>query len=285
MQEKNQDAFVVDENDNNGLILNNQYIPEEVLASVLYHVDHKSLVKCMLVCKRWNYLIRNYVWRKKSETIVGRLLPADDEHLPWSLHYLICKPHGPFERNLVRNHSGSEGLKKHWRIIRNQGNKWSVEEPPVGVPGLPESETLFQEKKICFVTSFDYCSKTQTIDLIKEGLTAHIMDEVQPHIQFSEWYSARWDCRACYECSVTLLKDDDEVVVAFEFNDILEGEKQNVWLQVNHIFENYGKGVRKIRLWHQGKDRQFWYGHYGSKMAGSCIKVKIPLLQDEKKKG
>lgn len=186
MQEKiNKESFVLDENDNNGLILNNLYIPEEVLASVLYYVDHKSLVKCMSVCKRWNQLIRNYVWRKKSETIVGRLLPADDEHLPWSLHYLICKPHGPFERNLVKNHSGSEGLKKHWHIIRNQGNQWAIEEPPCGVPALPETEPLFHERKTCFVTSYHYCSKTQTINLIKEGLTPHILDEVQPPIQVS----------------------------------------------------------------------------------------------------
>lgn len=179
LQEKDMESFVLDENDNNGLLFNDHYIPEEVLAGILYHVDRESLVRCMSVCKRWNLLIRDYVWRKKSETILGRLLSVN-ENMPWALHYLICIPNGPFARNLIKNHSGEDGPKRHWTILRNKGNRWDVEEPPVGVIPLPEDEPLFHAKKICFVTSYDYCSKTQTIDLLNEGFSSHILDEVQP---------------------------------------------------------------------------------------------------------
>lgn len=46
--------------------------------------------------------------------------------------------------------------------------------------------------------------------------------------------------------------------------------------QVSHVFENYGSGLRTITFLHGGKDRLFWAGHYGSKIAGACVYVKIP---------
>lgn len=46
--------------------------------------------------------------------------------------------------------------------------------------------------------------------------------------------------------------------------------------QVKHEFKNYGRGLRKIRFADGGRDRQHWAGHYGSKMAGAHVKVKIP---------
>ncbi|XP_033223607.1 F-box only protein 6-like [Belonocnema kinseyi] len=180
-KEISEERVPYDENDDNGLILNNHYIPEEVLANILRYVHYKTLAKCMLVCKRWNELIQSYVWRKKSKAILGQLLPAD-EKIHWSLYYIICKDNSPFGRNLIKNHSGSEGLKKHWKILRNDGDKWAVEEPPLGVPPLPETEPLFAERQTCFVTSYVNCCKMQTVDLLAEGLTSQILDNLQPPI-------------------------------------------------------------------------------------------------------
>lgn len=50
----------------------------------------------------------------------------------------------------------------------------------------------------------------------------------------------------------------------------------NLHFQVQHTFENYGRGLRKISFQHGGKDEQFWAGHYGSKMARACVKAQIP---------
>lgn len=47
-------------------------------------------------------------------------------------------------------------------------------------------------------------------------------------------------------------------------------------LQVSHVFEDYKPGLRKIYFCHSGMDQSFWAGHYGSKMAGACIYVKVP---------
>ena len=180
VQNKNE-RVPFDENDNNGLILSDEYIPEEVLANILVHVHYKTLAKCMLVCKRWNDLIRNYVWRKKCELILNRSVQLNDQ-IPWTLYCLICKPDNPFERNLIMNHSGNEGVKKHWKILRNSGSEWAVEKPPKGVPPLPETEPIFKDSQVCFVTSFEFCSKVQEVDLIAEGFTSQILDDIQPPI-------------------------------------------------------------------------------------------------------
>lgn len=47
-------------------------------------------------------------------------------------------------------------------------------------------------------------------------------------------------------------------------------------LQYEHEFKNYGKGLRKIKFSHGGQDSRCWSGHYGSKMSGACIKLKLP---------
>lgn len=48
---------------------------------------------------------------------------------------------------------------------------------------------------------------------------------------------------------------------------------------MSHEFKNYGPGLRKISFYHGGADKLFWAGHYGSKMAGACVYVKIPTGQ------
>ncbi|XP_015599833.1 F-box only protein 6 isoform X2 [Cephus cinctus] len=266
-----------DENDNNGLTITNQYIPEELLSEILCYVPYKTLLNCQLVCKRWKILIQEYVWRKKAEMIIQHSLPPI-KNMPWSVYYDICKKR-PFERNLLKNHSGKEDINRHWKIWSNGGDHWIVECPPLNVPPLP-SDPVFEGGQHCFVTSYRNCTKEQTIDLGNEGLTPYLMDKLQPPIVISEWYSCRWDCPAIYECTVELLGDSHDLIDSFQFHDIIEGDRQNQWHRISHEFKNYGPHVKQISFRHGGKDKSFWAGHYGSKMAGACVIVKIPEMQN-----
>lgn len=45
---------------------------------------------------------------------------------------------------------------------------------------------------------------------------------------------------------------------------------------MEHEFRNYGPGLRKVTFTHGGIDKRFWRGHFGSKMAGACVKVDLP---------
>lgn len=170
---------VFDEKVENGLIVSGTYLPEELLAEILCYVDYSSLSKCRLVCKRWKDLTETYVWRKKAEISLGRSLLFRTE-VPWYFYYLICVKK-PFERNLIKNHSGEEGTESHWDTV-TQGENWKVENPPIGVPLLPNNEPVLEGKQYCFVTSFRLCIKRQVIRLEEEGLLPCILDELQPPI-------------------------------------------------------------------------------------------------------
>ncbi|XP_057318516.1 uncharacterized protein LOC130663360 isoform X1 [Microplitis mediator] len=260
------------ESDSNQILLINKCIPEELLGELLCYVDYKSLLNCQLVCKRWKELIQKYVWRKKAELNVGHTLQCLSG-MPWTAYYKICKKN-PFDRNLIKNNSGQEGLDKHWVITRQGGDNWLVESPPSGVPPLPD-DPIFEGKSSCFVTSYHLCKKQQTVDLIDEGLSPVLLDTLQPPIQVGEWFSSRWDCPAKYECMVSLLDKDDKELKLYRFRENLKDDKQMEWLHFNYEFTNYGPGVRKVVFKHGGKDSLYWAGHYGSKMAGASVIVKL----------
>ncbi|XP_046751689.1 F-box only protein 6-like [Diprion similis] len=263
-----------DANSDNGLIITDKYLPEELLSEILFYVDPKTMLNCHLVCKRWYSILRTYVWRKKAEAIMGKRLHFDGE-FSWFLYYVICNKN-PIGKNLLKNHSGKDGRKKFWRILRDGGQQWNVECPPTGVPELPSSEPFFKNEQYCFVTSFRDCTKEQTVNLVSNGLPPKFLDQFQPPIMISEWYSCRWDCPAAYKCSAHLKNESGKVLDEFHFENILVGELQNTWFQVQHEFTNYGPGLRKVTFLHEGVDRKFWAGHYGSKMAGACVKVNLP---------
>lgn len=167
-----------DEEDDNGLVLCDKYLPIEVLMEIFCHADCKTLLRCQLVCKRWRMLMRD-VWHKKTERALAKPFPWNDK-MPWSVFYLACTKK-PYEMNLVRNHSGAERM-NHWEIMSNGGDHWKVEEPPVGVPELPQTEPMFNDRQICFVTSFADCSKIQNISLTSAGIHPYILDLYQPPI-------------------------------------------------------------------------------------------------------
>ncbi|XP_016836827.1 F-box only protein 6 isoform X1 [Nasonia vitripennis] len=283
-----------DEDSSNGLFIEEKYIPEEILSLILCYVDHKTLLACQLVCKQWQFIMQDFVWHKIAELRLGRVIPKN-KSVPWQLYYFSCTK--PFEKNLIKNHSGELGLNAHWTVTASGGNGWKVEAPPHGVPPLPD-DPVFEDKVYCFVTSFYVnpssrhaqnvdilsCHKFQIVDLIKEGFAEYLLDNFQPKIKVSEWIASRWDCSATYGCDFQLIgvKNKKKVRV-FDFKRMItelkaENNTQNEWIKVEYTFEGYGKGLRKIKFMHGGQDRRFWRGHYGSKMAGACVKVENPLF-------
>lgn len=278
--------------DDNGLILSGVYLPIELIQRLLYYIDEKTLLNCHLVCKQWNEIMVNYVWRKKAEMKMGYMF-STKTILKSRDFYSICA-NNLFGRNLLKNHSGAEGF-KYWKtytdyfftndhhlrfgifeypqpnLIRpefledddvdssddevdssddgesdretdndsdmaeenivvdlDNGNEneiehqndnnevdttdsesenddpiidldnsdneddmhgvlnladslggWIVECPPNGAP-LPPSEPECESKDHCFVTTYYDCYKEQVIDLVREGFSVNILDNMQP---------------------------------------------------------------------------------------------------------
>ncbi|XP_065223399.1 F-box only protein 6-like [Planococcus citri] len=281
-----------DSDDLNGLVfLQSHYIPEEVLSLILSYVDPKSLVfNCRLVCKMWKYLIDEDVWRILLRTAKQRsvsklsLTERMALKLPWYTYYTIFK-FDPFETNLIRNHCGQKKM-KYWftgekmKRAKVTSNGWEIETVPVGSDPLPNHED-FDNCTSCFVTSYSKVEKYQIVNLKSFGISTKIMDEHQPTIIASEWYAGRFDCGCKYQMTVSLLDGDKNVLHEKQSPvQIVHQWEGRAWEKVELTFDDYGPNVRYIKFDHEGKDTQFWAGHYGSKMSGAVLKISLPVLKN-----
>ncbi|XP_029674853.1 F-box only protein 44-like [Formica exsecta] len=288
----NTSSRVISDEDYNGLTICNRNVSTELLTEIFCNADHGTLLNCQLVCKYWRTVIQNYVWWKKAGLALGKPFPRY-EKIPWHVFYFICKTKPPFERNLLKNHSGEE-LDNNWNILSDGSSRWTVENPPIGVPELPLTEPIFEGKQYCFAMAFYNFSyreivggfglKKQVVDLVAEGFHPHILDVLQPPIVISEWYSCQNGYSAIYECLIELLGVEEKdnavkVLDLFRFSDAIKGERQNKWQYISRIFTNYGRGLRKITFIDSGMGNsppgeRYW----GTKMAGACIRIKIPQV-------
>lgn len=264
------------------------YLPEEVLINILSFVDPHSLVfSCRLVCKYWKEIVEGSdLWRTKlfrehkNALKINNITSRGQLVHPWYMYYALCK-YNAFGKNLLKNTCGKDKLTQ-WTILENGGDKWKIEDVPVGCDPVPQE--LQQEGfQSCFATSFMWCVKRQIIDLYSAGFTKKMM-EFSPPLHVSEWYAGRFDCGCVYNLHIELVNEKGEV-------DSKNGEVQierrveqwegHEWQQVSHIFENYPPDIRYVRVTHGGKDTQFWAGHYGSKMTGAKVYLSLPILKKD----
>ncbi|XP_023965573.3 F-box only protein 17-like [Chrysemys picta bellii] len=244
-------------------------LPDELLALILSWVPGRALVtRCRLVCRRWRDLIDGpTVWRLQGERwprlgailVAARLCPSPQ----WSRIGLL----EPFGRNLVRNPCGQDQF-SHWQV-EHGGNGWNVEGNLCPVEGAPA--------QTCFVSSFQWCVKSQMVDLLEEGLWEELLDNYQPEIYISDWWGARQGAGGVYSICVKLLAANRTTVIAeFQANpDRLEQSNDSQYHQVSYRFRQYGRGVRYVHFLHKGKDILFWRGHYGARITNSTVMVKL----------
>ncbi|KAG9478261.1 hypothetical protein GDO78_013318 [Eleutherodactylus coqui] len=153
--------------------------PDEIHLLILSFVPARDLLlRCRRVSQRWKRLVDSpSLWRIKCEREHRReILRAAEmcQDFSWPKVYLKK----PFSRNLLRNPCGTEQL-DHWSAVHG-GDEWRVEDNHSVLEGA-ESQT-------CFVTSFEWCEKSQVIDLLQEGLWEHFLDVHQPVICISDWW-------------------------------------------------------------------------------------------------
>ncbi|KAM3922711.1 F-box only protein 2-like [Leptodactylus fuscus] len=171
-------------------------------------------------------------------------------------------------RNLIKNPCGEEEL-EHWEDVQHGGDGWKVEELPGDCGAKFPSDGISKY----FATSFEWCCKSQKIDLLNEGYTAEELD-AQPKILVSDWYAARTDAGCSYELTVQLLSDSQDVINEYKSENITIPKKtEGTWNQLSHTFSEYGPGVRFIQFTHGGQDTVCWKGWYGVRVTNSSIKI------------
>jgi len=157
-----------------------------------------------------------------------------------------------------------------WNIINTGGDGWKLEKIPMGskVTKCPDAAGPGAH---CVAGSFDWCKRSQTINLEQKGFSTQTMDKEKPRIQVYEWFIARSDCDSEYYVKVTLLDKDERPIDHFNSGIIAAGSAE--WHKVEHNFYNYPPGVRYIQYEDGTKDKKFWAGHFGAKMCQPTVLI------------
>lgn len=254
-------------------------LPNELFLMILRFVPPMDLIRNgRLVCKYWLELMdSSEFWRRMCQLdgvpypqeIGAQDSNADSCALDFRSIYLKR----PFHRNLVKNWNAADGF-NHWTITGNDGDGFAVE-PNNCSYSNPVSSIGVSGCSNCWATSFGWCEKFQTIDLLVEGCTRETLDQLKPTIKISEWTAARFDCGSQYFVHVTLESSEGKVLDIFKSERYVDQWENMSWIKVSHQFCNYPSGVRFVKVVHGGKDRQFWKGHYGPKITATCVMVSL----------
>ncbi|XP_055043303.2 F-box only protein 6 isoform X1 [Misgurnus anguillicaudatus] len=237
-------------------------VPVAVVEEILLNLPEEEVVlKCRLVCREWKMLVDSQShWRARCRR--EGIEPCDASRPPanWQRFYFLRKK----QRNLLKNPKAEEEL-NGWEIVHNGGDGWAAH---------GNRNPLFENTVTkCFVTSYMLCLKQQIIDLKKEGYSPAIMDQWQPNIKISDWYTPRCDCGCYYKIFVRLLGQNKEELRTFHEKVVFPQWNDEQWCHMTHVFKNYGPGVRFIQFIHGGKDTQFWKGWYGIRLTNSSVEI------------
>ncbi|XP_078498352.1 F-box only protein 6-like isoform X2 [Lissotriton helveticus] len=197
-------------------------LPEDVLLEVLFRVPCKDLIHCCrLVCRQWKDVFDSpTLWKRKCQLEFSFLSSSIRNPGDWKCLYLRFK----LKKNLIKNPCAEENFNS-WRLDSNEGDKWAIEDLP-GAHGRPFPQPNIRKY---FVTSYCDSTKSQLIDLKKEGFWGTLVDAVQPDIVVTDWYAARHDCGCKYRVCVQLLSIDyvvlqeyrPELVIIEQWSDAL----------------------------------------------------------------
>jgi len=195
----------------------------------------------------------------------------DDDGV-WSVedvgHITIKLPRPKYPpRNLLINPGAETGDMTGWTIIQNGGVGWAVREGGY-------------EGNYSFRTSYDWCKRSQLIDLLDVGLTPEQLDAA-PLVFVEEWFGETWDADYYY-LKVELLDENHDVIASWDSGVLMTeggpGYEDDAWYQLAHTFTDYGPGLRYIYWEDGGKDSEFWGGHYGAKLDAASLTIEdIPI--------
>lgn len=170
---------------------------------------------------------------------------------------LFCVLGAPGEaaENLLTNPSGETGDLSGWTIIANGGGGWAV------------SGTAVEGSK-SFITSYNWCKKSQEIDLLAKGFSVEYLDSALP-VEMKEYFRGTWPNYGDNFYLTVQLRDANHHAIATYATGNFTGT--NSWQEKSHTFSGYGSGLRYIYFEDGSDDAEYWAGHYGGLLDGASI--------------
>ena len=272
--------------------------PPEVIFLIFDLLPLSSIVlSCRCVCTSWKQLADEpQIWQlrmQRAHNFDPRLAELPNVNWPQLYNSTVYRP------NLIRSvvdgklslqpwflsvkswsgfsedFSQTKQPEQSWSGVGGGGHGWIVEEAAAGCVLTPEVLKDNEGLASCYATSYGWCCREQWVDLERAGFSREILDTLQPIIEITEWYGARWDCGSIFNLRVDLLdetcKHTNESNRSFSFFETTaQWQGGHYWHKVQHRFKDYGKGVKYVRFADGGKDTQWWSG---SKMAGARVRI------------
>lgn len=125
-----------------------------------------------------------------------------------------------------------------------------------------------------FLSSYNWTTKTQTVDLIAAGYTAAQLD-AEPDIYVQEMFKGQASNFAdSYYLKVELRASNNSVISSYTLGSQSSPvTTSSAWDTASHTFTNYGTGVRKVYFESGGNDVEFWAGNYGAFMDNAVVSI------------
>jgi len=165
--------------------------------------------------------------------------------------------------NLLANSSAREGSSNGWTLT-NGGDGWATNGDSADGDG------------VSFITSYNWCTRTQTIDLLTEGYTPEFLDS-SPPILVREFFKGVNNVADFYFLRVELRDENGLVLDSWEAgSETAPLTATGVWELQEHIFTGYPAGVRQVFWQDGGDDAEFWAGHYGTLLDGAELSFNDP---------
>jgi len=169
-------------------------------------------------------------------------------------------------QNILTNPDAETGDMSGWTIIANGGDGWKVDEYGSGP----------YEGTYSFRTSYEWCKRSQEVDLLAKGYTEAQLDTA-PTVCAKEWFGqANPYCKGRYYLKVELRDEDHNAIASWDSGvhwTTWRGSGPASWDQLSHDFSGYGPGLRYIYWEDGGTDEKWWKWWYGAKLDAASLIV------------
>ena len=164
--------------------------------------------------------------------------------------------------NLLSNVCGLEGF-EHW-TRNDEGNGWIIE-------NWPE----FRGNKSAFISSYGWCSLSQTIDLLQRGYTER--EASNSVVVAGAVMCARFDCGSEGAVDLGITPGKHGEMTTGEIRCPMEGLVGSAFRPITiSIVEKLPSDGRVVAYTVRGKDTRFWAGQYGARILHTFLYV-IPI--------
>ncbi len=164
-------------------------------------------------------------------------------------------------KNLLTNPSAETQNLEGWNILAEGGDGWST-----------TSEDFHHDWR-SFITSWDWCVRSQEIDLVAMGYSPDLLDSA-PIVQASEWYRGHDpNYNDIFKFRIELRNEAHEAIASHDTGELVADNK---WRHTSASFSDYGQGLRYLYWEDAGRDVEYYSGYAGVKIDDAWLYIVAP---------